>query len=93
MDMVLLGVNVGGLVLTIVIGAVCGFLAGNLMKGGSLGLVPNIIVGIVGAAIFGYLFGSLSLIPNVPFVNEIIGGTIGSVILLFVLSLFNKATA
>ena len=78
---------------TIVIGAICGFLAGNLMKGGSLGLVPNIVVGVIGAALFSYLFGTLSLIQGVPFVNEIVGGTIGSMLLLFVLSLFNKVTA
>jgi len=93
MDMVLLGavLNVQALVVTLVIGAVCGFLAGNLLKGSGMGLVPNIIVGVVGALIFGALFGSLSLV-SVPFVNEIVGGTIGAVILLFAISLFKKAT-
>ena len=81
------------LVVTVVIGAICGFLAGNLMKGGSMGLLPNIIVGIVGSLIFGALFGKLSLINGVPFVNEILGGTIGSVILLFVLSLVRKTAS
>lgn len=81
------------LVVTVVIGAICGFLAGNLMKGGSMGLLPNIIVGIVGSLIFGALFGQLSLINGVPFVNEILGGTIGSVILLFGLSLLRKTTS
>lgn len=91
--MVLFGaLNVVALLITVVIGAVCGFLAGNLMKGGSLGLLPNIVVGVVGAAIFSFLFGSLSLV-DVPFVNEIVGGTIGSMVLLFALSLFQKATA
>ena len=93
MDMVLFGaIDVVALLITIVIGAICGFLAGNLMKGGSMGLLPNIVVGVVGAAIFSFLFGSLRLV-DVPFVNEIVGGTIGSVVLLFALSLMRKATA
>ncbi len=92
MDMLLLGeINLIAILVTVVIGAICGFLAGQILKGHDMGLVPNIIVGIVGAAIFSYLFGSIGLISGVPFVNEIIGGTIGAIILLFGLSLFNKS--
>ena len=92
MDMTLFAaVDVTALLVTIVIGAVCGYLAGTLMKGGSLGLLPNIVVGIVGAAVFSFLFGSLHLV-DVKYVNEIVGGTIGSMILLFVLSLLRKTT-
>jgi uncharacterized membrane protein YeaQ/YmgE (transglycosylase-associated protein family) len=85
------GINWIGIIVAVVIGAIAGFLAGNIMKGGSMGLVPNIIVGIVGAFLFSFLFGSLNLIP-VPYVNEILSGTIGAVILLFAISLFKKAT-
>ena len=92
--MLLIGqIDIVAILVTVVIGAICGFLAGQLMKGSGLGLVPNIIVGIIGAAIFSYLFGSIGLIKDVPFVNEIIGGTIGSVILLFGLSLIKKVKA
>jgi len=93
MDFLLLAeTNIVAIIVTVIIGAICGFLAGKLLKGSAMGIVPNIIVGIVGAAIFSWLFGSMSLIPNVPFVNEIIGGTIGSIILLFGISLIKKAT-
>ena len=93
MDILLLAeLNVVAILVTVVIGAICGFLAGQIMKGAGLGLVPNIIVGVIGAAIFSWLFGSIGLINGVPYVNEIIGGTIGSVILLFLLSLVKKAT-
>lgn len=92
-NLVLLGaIDIVALLITCVIGAICGFLAGKIMKGGSLGLVPNIIVGVVGAILFGAIFGGLRLV-DVPFVNEIVAGTIGSVILLFLISLFNKAKA
>lgn len=90
MDTVLFGsYTLGGLLITLVIGAICGFLAGQIMKGAGMGLLTNIVVGIVGALIFGAIFGSLGLV-SIPFVNEIIGGTIGSVILLFVLGLVKK---
>ena len=79
------------LLITCVIGAICGFLAGQIMKGRGFGIVGNIIVGIVGALLFGFLFGSMSLFGN-AFLDSILGGTIGSVILLFLISLIKKAT-
>ena len=93
MDLALLGITVEpvGLIVTLVIGAVCGYLAGMLMKGGSLGLVPNIVVGILGALVFGFLFTNFSMVN--PLVDQIIGGTVGAMVLLFVLSLFPKFTA
>lgn len=42
-----------GLVIFLAIGAVAGWLAGNLMKGGGFGLLGNIVVGIVGAVLGG----------------------------------------
>ena len=91
-SLILIGaIDIVTILVTCVIGGICGFLAGKIM-GGSLGLVPNIVVGIVGAMLFGALFSQIRLI-DVPFVNEIIGGTIGSVILLFLIGLFNKAKA
>ena len=93
MYLALLGITVEpvGLIVTLVIGAVCGYLAGMLMKGGSLGLVPNIVVGILGALVFGFLFTNFSMVN--PLVDQIIGGTVGAMVLLFVLSLFPKFTA
>lgn len=77
------------IIVTCIIGAIAGFLAGQIMKGRGFSLIGNIIVGIVGAAIFGFLFGSLGLV-DIPYVNEIIGGTIGAVILLFAIGLIKK---
>ena len=41
----------------LIIGAVAGWIAGNLMRGGGFGLVGNIVVGIVGALVGGWVFG------------------------------------
>jgi len=83
--------DITGIIIMLAIGAIAGFLAGQLMKGSGFGLVGNIIVGIVGSFIFGFLFGGLSLFP-MPILNQILGGTIGASLLLFVISLVKKAT-
>ena len=77
------------ILVTCVIGAICGFLAGKIMKGAGFGLIGNIIVGVVGAAIFSVIFKQINLVDS-AFVNEIIGGTIGSCILLFLIGLLKK---
>ena len=80
-----------GLLIALVIGAVAGFLAGQIVKGHGFGLIGNIIVGIVGALIFGALFGNFNFL-NSPMLNEIAGGTIGAVVLLLLIGLIRKAT-
>ncbi len=91
-NLILVGaINIMALLVTCVIGAVSGFLAGKIIKGGNRGLVANICVGVVGALLFGYLFGQLHLV-DLPYVNEIAAGTIGAAILLVVLGLFNRVT-
>ena len=46
-----------GLVIFLLIGAVAGWLAGVIMKGGGFGLIGNIVVGVIGSLIGGWLFG------------------------------------
>lgn len=79
-----------GLIVALIIGAVAGFLAGQLMKGRGFGLLGNIVVGIVGAWVFGALFGNFSLFSS-ALLNQIAGGTIGAAVLLFVIGLIKKA--
>ena len=45
-----------GLIIFLATGAVAGWLAGTLMKGGGFGLIGNIVVGIIGAVIGGFIF-------------------------------------
>jgi uncharacterized membrane protein YeaQ/YmgE (transglycosylase-associated protein family) len=79
-----------GLLVALLVGAVCGFLAGQIVKGHGFGVLGNIVVGVLGALLFGALFGSLNLLSS-PIVNEIVGGTLGAVILLFLIGLIKKA--
>ena len=81
--------SVPGILIALLVGAIAGWLAGQIMKGSGFGLIGNIIVGLVGALVFSLIFGGMNLF-NTPILNEIAGGTIGALILLFLVSLFIK---
>ena len=72
-----------GFLWMIIIGAVAGFLAGQLFRGYGFGFVGNVAVGILGALIGGFLFGNVVLVGGL--VGQIISATLGAVILLLVL--------
>ena len=50
-----------GLVIFLLIGAVAGWLAGMIIKGGGFGVVGNIVVGVIGSLVGGWLFGLLGI--------------------------------
>ncbi|PRH28897.1 GlsB/YeaQ/YmgE family stress response membrane protein [Burkholderia gladioli] len=80
-----------GLIMWLIIGAIAGWLAGLLVKGGGFGLIVDIIVGIVGAVIGGWLAGVLGISVGSGFFASIIIAVIGAVILLFIIRLFRRA--
>ena len=74
----------------IIIGAIAGWIAGKLVKGGGSGILMNIVIGVVGALIGGFLLSF--------FLNTAAGGwwftlftaVLGSVILLWIMSKVRK---
>ncbi|MGR3372643.1 GlsB/YeaQ/YmgE family stress response membrane protein [Pseudooceanicola nanhaiensis] len=50
-----------GLLITIVIGAIVGWLAGVIVKGGGSGLVMNVVLGILGALVGGWLLPMIGI--------------------------------
>lgn len=80
-----------GIIAWLIIGAIAGWLAGVLVKGGGFGLIVDIIVGIVGAFIGGWLAGVLGISVGGGWISSIITAVIGAVILLFVIRLFRRA--
>jgi len=80
-----------GILAWLVIGAVAGWLAGLLVKGGGFGLLVDIVVGIVGAFVGGWLSGALGISFGGGLLASIITATLGAVVLLFVLRLFRRA--
>lgn len=79
------------LIIWLIIGAIAGWLAGQIMSGGGFGLVGDIIVGILGAFIAGWLFPYLGLHLGAGIIGEIIAAAIGAIILLFVARLVRRA--
>ncbi|MGC1547498.1 MAG: GlsB/YeaQ/YmgE family stress response membrane protein [Rhodanobacter sp.] len=75
----------------LIIGAVAGWLAGLLVKGGGFGLLVDIVVGIVGAFIGGWLSGVLGVSIGSGLIASIITATIGAAILLYVVRMFKRA--
>ena len=71
-----------GLIAFLFIGAIAGWLAGTLMKGGGFGLFGNIVVGIIGAVIGGYVFGLLGISAG-GMIGAIVTATAGAAILLY----------
>jgi uncharacterized membrane protein YeaQ/YmgE (transglycosylase-associated protein family) len=80
-----------GLIWALIIGAVAGWLAGLLVKGGGFGLLVDILVGIVGAVIGGWLFSALGVSLGGGLLGSLLTAVIGAVVLLFVIRLFRRA--
>ena len=78
-----------GLIIFLVIGAVAGWLAGVIMKGGGYGLVGDIIVGVIGSLIGGWLFGLLGIAVG-GLIGSIIAAVVGAIILIAVLRLIKR---
>ena len=78
-----------GILYTIIIGAICGYIADALMKNNGYGLLINIIIGIAGSFVGGWAFAKLGLTINVgnSILNQIIIGASGAIIILFILGL------
>ena len=82
------------ILIMLAIGAVAGWLAGNLIRGGGFGLIGNIVVGLIGSVVGTFIGGMVSgaLNLNIPgIVGSIIWATIGAALLLFIISLFKRA--
>ena len=79
-----------GILIFLLIGAIAGWLAGQIMKNGSFGLLGDIIVGIVGSAIASFLLPRLGISIGSGVVAAIIHATIGACILLFILRLVRR---
>lgn len=83
--------GVESLIIFILIGAIAGWLAGQLVKGYGFGLLGNIVVGIVGAFIAGLLFPAIGISLGGGILAAIIHATIGAVILLVLIRLIKQA--
>lgn len=71
----------------ILIGALAGWVAGELTRGHGFGFIGNMVVGILGSLLGGFIFNLLN-IAAIGLLPQLITAVVGAVIFLFVLSLF-----
>ena len=81
-----------GLLITLAIGAVAGWLAGVLVEGAGFGLLWNVIIGIAGAFIAGWLFPLLGFRLTIAggVIGAIVTAALGAIVLLLVVNLIQR---
>jgi uncharacterized membrane protein YeaQ/YmgE (transglycosylase-associated protein family) len=84
--------GIESIIVWLIVGAIAGWLAGQIVKGYGFGLVGNIVVGIVGAVIAGLLFPRLGIGPAAGSILwAIIYSALGAVILLVIIGFIRRA--
>ena len=73
----------------IVVGIAAGWIAGVVMKGRSMGLKLNLVVGVVGALVGGFLFRLLGVTAG-GLVGQVVIAALGAIVLLVLIRLIRK---
>lgn len=79
------------LIVTLLIGAVSGWLAGQLIRGFGFGLAGNIVLGIVGAFVAGAVLPRLGISFGSGLLGAILHATFGAALVLFLIRLIKRA--
>lgn len=78
------------LLVILVIGAIAGWLAGQIVRGFGFGLIADICIGIIGALIGSWLLPRLGVHVGAGIVASIVSATLGSIVLLVVIGLVRR---
>lgn len=79
-----------GVLYSILVGVLAGFLAGLVMKGKGFGFLLNLVIGIVGALIGNWLFNVFHVNWLHGFKGELLRAFVGAIILLAIVNVLNK---
>ena len=79
-----------GIIATIIIGAIAGWLGSLVYKGTNLSILGNIIVGVVGSFVGNWIFNILGISLGTGWIGAILTGAIGAVVILFLINAFAK---
>jgi len=83
--------GIDSIIVWLIVGAIAGWLAGLIVKGGGFGLLGNIVIGIIGAVVAGWLLPQLGITLGGGIIAAIIHSAIGGVIVLVIISLIKRA--
>ncbi len=75
-----------GLLGSILIGILAGFIAGKSMKGGGFGCLWNLILGVVGGFVGGFILDIFDIVPPEHWWVELLTAVGGAVLVLWVAS-------
>jgi uncharacterized membrane protein YeaQ/YmgE (transglycosylase-associated protein family) len=78
------------MILTLIIGAVAGWLAGQIMRGNGYGIIVDILIGIAGGWFGGWLFGKLGIHIGYGIIGSLFVAVVGAVILIWLTRLISR---
>lgn len=78
-----------GIIVTLILGAIAGWLGSQIYKGSGLGLLGNIVVGIIGGFIGYWGLGKLGVSLGAGYVGYILTAAVGAIVLLFIINLIS----
>ena len=83
-------VGVDSIIIMLIVGAIAGWLAGQIVRGFGFGLLWNIIIGIIGAFVGVWLLRTLGFVPFAGFVGSIVNALIGAVVILLIVGFIRR---
>jgi uncharacterized membrane protein YeaQ/YmgE (transglycosylase-associated protein family) len=83
-------VGIDSIIIMLIVGAIAGWLAGQIVRGFGFGLLWNIVIGIVGAFIGVWLLQKLGFVPFAGVIGSIVNAVIGAVILLLIIGFIRR---
>ena len=78
------------LLIILLVGAIAGWIAGQIVRGYGFGLLGSIAIGIVGALIGSWLFPQIGVFLGTGVVASIVNATLGAILLLLALGLVRR---
>ncbi len=79
------------LLYTLIVGALAGWLAGFIVRGGGFGIIGNIVIGILGAFIGTWLLSALGVSFGKTLAGQILTAAVGGAALLFVVGMVRRS--
>ena len=80
-----------GVIVWLIVGAIAGWLAGVIVKGGGFGLIGNIVIGIIGAIVAGWVLPLFGILIGGGFFAQVVNAAIGAIIVLLVVAFIKRA--
>lgn len=77
------------MIITIIVGILAGFFAGQVMKGSGYGLIADLLLGLGGGIVGSFVLGMLG-IGATGIVGSILIATFGAVLLIWVVRMFRS---